>query len=105
MPSWCDLTSQSEARGRIQRLGYGIHELLHCDEVLRFSIVQILQMDTGEGAGVLLGPKTLVEGQREGVCPRHGSRERLRGGRRRCAFYSAIPGGQPCRAPQLVTCP
>ena len=66
MPSGCDLTSQGEARGRIQHLGYGVHELLHCNKVFRLAIVQILQMDTGEGVGVLLGPKTLVEGQREG---------------------------------------
>ena len=46
-------------------------------------------MHTGEGVGVLLRPKTLVEGQREGVGPRHGIRERLRGWRWRCIFYSA----------------
>ena len=63
MPSGCGLTLQGEARGRIQRLGYGVHELLHSDEVLHFAIVQVFQMDTGEGVGVLLGPKTLVEGQ------------------------------------------
>ena len=50
-------------------------------------------MDTGEGVGVFLRPKTLVEGQREGVGLRHGFRERLRGWRWRCAFYSAGPGG------------
>ena len=105
MPHGRDLTSQGEARGRIQRLGYGIHELLHSEEVLHFAIVQVFQMDAGEGVGVLLGSKTLVEGQRERVCPRHIFRERLRGGWRRWAFYSASPGGQPCRAPQLVTWP
>ena len=91
-PSGCDLTSQGEARGRIQHLGYGVHELLHCDEVLHFTVVQVFQMDAGEGVGVLLASKTLVEGQRERVCPRYIIRERRRGRRRRWAFYSTSPG-------------
>ena len=49
MPSGCDLASQGEARGRIQRLRDGVHELLHRDKVLCLAIMQILQMDTGEG--------------------------------------------------------
>ena len=62
-------------------------------------------MNTGEGVGVLLRPKTLGEGQREGLSPRHGIRERLRGWGWRCAFYSAGLWVQPCRAPQLETGP
>ena len=58
MPSGRDLTSQGKARGRIQRLGYGVHELLHSDEVLHFAIVQVFEMDSEEGVGVLLGFKT-----------------------------------------------
>ena len=63
-------------------------------------------MDAGERVGVLLAAKALVKRQRERVGACHiFLRERLRGGRRRWAFYSASPGGQPCKAPQLVTWP
>ena len=62
-------------------------------------------MNTGEGVGILLRPKTLVEGQREGVSPRHGIREKLRGWGWRGTFYSAGLWVQPCRVPQLETCP
>ena len=100
-----DLASQCKARGRIQRLRDGVNELLHRDEVLSLAIPEVLQMNTGEGVGVLLRTKTLVKGQREGVSPRHGIRERLRGRGWRRAFYSAGLWVQPCRAPRLETCP
>ena len=61
-----DLASQCKARGRIQRLRDGVDELLHCEEVLSLTISEVLQMNTGEGVGVLLRTKTLVKGQREG---------------------------------------
>ena len=63
-------------------------------------------MDAGEGVGVLLASKTLVEGQRERVCPCHIFRERLRGGRPRWAFYSTSPVGsalQSAAAGDLAT--
>ena len=74
-----DLASQCKVRGRIQRLRDGVDELLHRDKVLGLAISKVFQMNTGERVGVLLRTKTLVEGQREGVSPRHGIRERLRG--------------------------
>ena len=69
-----------------------------CCTVTRYLVSPLcrsFQMYTGEGAGVFLRPKTLVEGLREGVGPRHGFRERLRGWRWRCAFYSAAAGDLP----------
>ena len=49
-----DLASQCKVRGRIQCLRDGVNELLHCDEVLSLAIPEVLQMNTGEGVGVLL---------------------------------------------------
>ena len=58
-----DLASQCKARGRIQRLRDGVDELLHRDKVLGLAISKVFQMNTGEGVGVLLRTKTLVEGR------------------------------------------
>ena len=49
-----DLASQCKVRGRIQRLKDGVDELLHRDKVLSLAISKVLQMNTGEGVGILL---------------------------------------------------
>ena len=57
-----DLPSQRKARGGIQHFRDGVGELLHGCEVFCLSIPEVLDVNTREGVGILLGTKTIPIG-------------------------------------------
>ena len=93
-------------RGRVKRLGQGVDELLDGNQVLLVATAEVLQENTRKGVRVFLTSKALILIQGEWVSPSYLSVwAQLSGGRLRGAFYSTCPGGQACRAPQLLTRP
>ena len=47
------MASQREAGSRVQRLGKGVNELLHCAEVLALAVAEVHQSKAGKGERVL----------------------------------------------------
>ena len=99
-----DVAAESEAGCGAHRLRESIDQLFNGGEVLRFPITQVLQVDTGEGVGVLFCTEPLVKFKQERVSPLHVTKVfRLRSEGSRWAFYGAglvHLGIQPCRSPR-----